>query len=225
MIGTFLNTLTVIIGSIIGILIKKGIPEKYKLIFFQIIGCITICLGITMIYNMENIIYIIISLMLGALIGTLLNIENQFYKLSNFLKRKFKIGSDKFNEGLITAFILFCIGPMTFLGTLQAGTMNNNDLLYTKSLLDGISSIILASVFGSGILFSAIPLFLFQSALTLLSMQLNNFLSPQIINGLNATGGVLLLMLGINILEIKKIAIANLLPSLLIIIILLYIFI
>ena len=225
MIGTFLNTLTVIIGSIIGILIKKGIPEKYKLIFFQIIGCITICLGITMIYNMENIIYIIISLMLGALIGTLLNIENQFYKLSNFLKRTFKIGSDKFNEGLITAFILFCIGPMTFLGTLQAGTMNNNDLLYTKSLLDGISSIILASVFGSGILFSAIPLFLFQSALTLLSMQLNNFLSPQIINGLNATGGVLLLMLGINILEIKKIAIANLLPSLLIIIILLYIFI
>lgn len=225
MIGTFLNTLTVIIGSIIGILIKKGIPEKYKLIFFQIIGCVTICLGITMIYNMENIIYIIISLMLGALIGTLLNIENQFYKLSNFLKRTFKIGSDKFNEGLITAFILFCIGPMTFLGTLQAGTMNNNDLLYTKSLLDGISSIILASVFGSGILFSAIPLFLFQSALTLLSMQLNNFLSPQIINGLNATGGVLLLMLGINILEIKKIAIANLLPSLLIIIILLYIFI
>lgn len=225
MIGTFLNTLTVIIGSIIGILIKKGIPEKYKLIFFQIIGCVTICLGITMIYNMENIIYIIISLMLGALIGTLLNIENQFYKLSNFLKRTFKIGSDKFNEGLITAFILFCIGPMTFLGTLQAGTMNNNDLLYTKSLLDGISSIILASVFGSGILFSAIPLFLFQSALTLLSIQLNNFLSPQIINGLNATGGVLLLMLGINILEIKKIAIANLLPSLLIIIILLYIFI
>ncbi|MBR3090782.1 MAG: DUF554 domain-containing protein [Bacteroidetes bacterium] len=225
MIGTLLNTLTVIIGSIIGILIKKGIPEKYKLIFFQIIGCVTICLGITMIYNMENIIYIIISLMLGALIGTLLNIENQFYKLSNFLKRTFKIGSDKFNEGLITAFILFCIGPMTFLGTLQAGTMNNNDLLYTKSLLDGISSIILASVFGSGILFSAIPLFLFQSALTLLSMQLNNFLSPQIINGLNATGGVLLLMLGINILEIKKIAIANLLPSLLIIIILLYIFI
>ncbi|MBQ6268606.1 MAG: DUF554 domain-containing protein [Bacteroidetes bacterium] len=225
MIGTFLNTLTVIIGSIIGILIKKGIPEKYKLIFFQIIGCVTICLGITMIYNMENIIYIIISLMLGALIGTLLNIENQFYKLSNFLKRTFKIGSDKFNEGLITAFILFCIGPMTFLGTLQAGTMNNNDLLYTKSLLDGISSIILASVFGSGILFSAIPLFLFQSALTLLSMQLNNFLTPQIINGLNATGGVLLLMLGINILEIKKIAIANLLPSLLIIIILLYIFI
>ena len=225
MIGTFLNTLTVIIGSIIGILIKKGIPEKYKLIFFQIIGCVTICLGITMIYNMENIIYIIISLMLGALIGTLLNIENQFYKLSNFLKRTFKIGSDKFNEGLITAFILFCIGPMTFLGTLQAGTMTNNDLLYTKSLLDGISSIILASVFGSGILFSAIPLFLFQSALTLLSMQLNNFLSPQIINGLNATGGVLLLMLGINILEIKKIAIANLLPSLLIIIILLYIFI
>lgn len=225
MIGTFLNTLTVIIGSIIGILIKKGIPEKYKLIFFQIIGCVTICLGITMIYNMENIIYIIISLMLGALIGTLLNIENQFYKLSNFLKRTFKIGSDKFNEGLITAFILFCIGPMTFLGTLQAGTMNNNDLLYTKSLLDGISSIILASVFGSGILFSAIPLFLFQSALTLLSMQLNNFLSPQIINGLNATGGVLLLMLGINILEIKKIEIANLLPSLLIIIILLYIFI
>ena len=145
--------------------------------------------------------------------------------MSNFLKRTFKIGSDKFNEGLITAFILFCIGPMTFLGTLQAGTMNNNDLLYTKSLLDGISSIILASVFGSGILFSAIPLFLFQSALTLLSMQLNNFLSPQIINGLNATGGVLLLMLGINILEIKKIAIANLLPSLLIIIILLYIFI
>ena len=91
--------------------------------------------------------------------------------------------------------------------------------------VDGISSIILASVFGSGILFSAIPLFLFQSALTLLSMQLNNFLSPQIINGLNATGGVLLLMLGINILEIKKIEIANLLPSLLIIIILLYIFI
>ncbi len=225
MLGTIINTLTVIIGSIIGIFIKKEIPEHYKKIFFQSIGLITICLGITMFYNMENIIIIIISLIIGALLGTLLNIEKQIEKFGNYLKIKLKIGNDRFSEGLITAFVLFCVGPMTFIGTLQAGTSNNTNLIYTKSLLDGISSIILASAFGNSILVSAIPLFIFQTILTLLASKISIFFTPDIINGLNSIGGILLLALGINILEIKKIAVANFLPSLLIVILLIYIFI
>jgi hypothetical protein len=225
MIGTIVNTAAVIAGGIAGVLLKKKMPERVKKIYFQAIGLFTIAIGVSMVASMQHILIIVISLALGSLIGEWVNLEKVTSIWSDYLKRRFKIGSDSFSEGLISSFLLFCVGSMTILGAIQEGTGGSPDLLYTKSLMDFFSSILLASAFGIGVAFSAIPLFIFQGALTLLAMGASHFFSEIIILGLTNTGGILLIGLGLNILEIKKIRVMNMLPSLLLVVFFLWIFV
>jgi uncharacterized membrane protein YqgA involved in biofilm formation len=224
MTGTIVNTIAVIGGGVIGILLKKSMPERIKTIYFQAIGLFTLAIGISMVWELKHILIVVVSLALGSLTGEWLNLESGADKMSNYLKLKLKIGSEKFTEGLITSFLLFCIGSMTILGAIQEGTGVSSDLLFTKSLMDFFSAIILASAFGVGVAVSAIPLLLFQGSLTLLAMGASQFFTPEIIHGLTNIGGILLIGLGINILEIKKLRIMNMLPSLLFVVILLWIF-
>lgn len=225
MTGTLVNTGAVIIGALIGIFLNKTMPERVKTIYFQAVGLFTIAIGISMVAELQHILIVVGSLALGSLIGEWLNIERGTEQLSEYLKRKFKIGNEKFSEGLVTSFLLFCIGSMTIVGAIQEGTGGSPDLLLTKSLMDFFSSIILASAFGIGVAFSALPLFLFQGSITLLAMAISHFFSTEIIQGLTNTGGILLIGLGINILDIKKIRVMNMLPSLLIVVIFLLIFV
>lgn len=224
MIGTLVNAAAVIAGGTVGLLLNKSMPQRIKTIYFQAIGLFTIAIGISMVYNMQHILIVVSSLAIGSLLGEWWNLEVGAEKLSNYLKRKFRIGSEKFSEGLITAFLLYCIGSMTILGAIQEGTGGSSDLLMTKSLMDGFSSIILASAFGVGVLVSAIPLLLFQGSITLLAMYASSFFTPEIIQGLTSVGGILLIGLGINILEIKKLRIMNMLPALIVVILLLWLF-
>lgn len=225
MIGTIVNTIAVIAGGIAGVLLKKKMPERVKKIYFQAIGLFTIAIGISMVATMQHILIIVISLALGSLLGEWINLEKLTSRWSEFIKTKFKIGSETFSEGLISSFLLFCVGSMTILGAIQEGTGGSPDLLYTKSLMDFFSAILLASAFGVGVAFSAIPLFIFQGLITLLSMGASHFFNDIIIMGLTNTGGILLIGLGINILEIKKIRVMNMLPSLLLVVIFLWIFV
>ncbi|MGC3976893.1 MAG: DUF554 domain-containing protein [Paludibacteraceae bacterium] len=225
MIGTIVNTVAVIAGGSIGLLLKKGMPERMKTIYFQAVGLFTIAIGVTMVYNMQHILIVVSSLAVGSLIGEWLNLEARAEKLTNQLKHRFKIGNERFSEGLITSFLLFCIGSMTIIGAINEGLGISSDLLYTKSLMDLFSAMLLASAFGSGVIFSAIPLFLFQGLITLIAMFAGDFLSKDIIAGLTALGGILLIGLGINILELKKLRVINMLPSLIIIILLMSVFI
>ncbi len=222
MIGTIVNAGAIIIGGTIGLILNKAIPERIKTIYFHAIGLFTLAIGISLVYNMQHILIVVSSLALGSLIGEWLNLEVGIEKLSKLLKIKFQIGSDKFSEGLISAFLLYCIGSMTIIGAIQEGTGGSSDLLFTKSLMDGFSSIILASAFGIGVLVSAIPLLIFQGSITLLAMYATSFFTPETIQGLNSVGGILLIGLGINILEIKKIRIMNMLPSLIVVAIILW---
>lgn len=224
MIGTLVNTAAVIAGGTAGLLLKKSMPERIKTIYFQAIGLFTLAIGISMVWQMQNILIVVISLAVGGLTGEYLHLEKRAEKLSEYLKGRLKTNNAEFSEGLITSFLLFCVGSMTILGTIQEGTGGSSDLLYTKSLMDFFSAILLASAFGAGVIFSALPLFIFQALLTLLAMQAATFFSPEIIQGLTNVGGILLLGLGINILEIKNLRIMNMLPSLLLVVILLYIF-
>jgi uncharacterized membrane protein YqgA involved in biofilm formation len=224
MIGTVVNAVAVIVGGIIGLIFKKNMPERVKSIYFQAIGLFTIAIGITMVYTMEHILIVVSSLAIGSLLGEWWNLETSAERLSEFLKKKFRIGSEKFSEGLITAFLLYCIGSMTILGAIQEGTGGSSDLLFTKSLMDGFSSILLASAFGVGVLVSAIPLIIFQGGITLLAMYASSFFTHDIILGLTSVGGILLIGLGINILEIKKLRIMNMLPSLIVVALLLWLF-
>ncbi|MFZ4724660.1 MAG: DUF554 domain-containing protein [Paludibacter sp.] len=224
MIGTIVNAAAVIVGGIIGLVFKKNMPERVKSIYFQAIGLFTIAIGISMVYTMEHILIVVSSLAIGSLLGEWWNLETGAERLSEFLKKKFRIGSEKFSEGLITAFLLYCIGSMTILGAIQEGTGGSSDLLFTKSLMDGFSSILLASAFGVGVIVSAIPLIIFQGGITLLAMYASSFFTPDIILGLTSVGGILLIGLGINILEIKKLRIMNMLPSLIVVALLLWLF-
>jgi len=222
MIGTLINAGAVIAGGTLGLLLKKNMPERITTIYFQAIGLFTVAMGISMVYKMQHIIIIVSSLAIGSLLGEWLNLEGGVERLSNYFKRKLRIGSEKFSDGLTTAFLMFCIGSMTILGSIQEGTGGSPDLLMTKSLMDGFASILLASAFGVGVLVSAIPLLLFQGGITLLAMYAGSFFTPEIIQGLTSVGGILLIGLGIDILEIRKLRILNMIPALIVVVIMLW---
>ncbi len=223
MIGTLVNTAAVIVGGGLGLILKKNLPERFTSIYFQAIGLFTLAIGISMVWELNHILIVVGSLALGALSGEFLQLENRTDKLSEKLRHKLKLGSERFTEGLVTSFLLFCVGSMTIVGSIQEGTGKSPDLLLTKSLMDFFSAMLLASALGTGVLFSAIPLLLFQGSITLLSMYASQFFTPEIIHGLTNTGGILLLGLAINILEIKKLRIMNMLPSLIFVVILIWI--
>lgn len=224
MIGTLVNTAAVVGGGVIGLLLKKRMPERITTIYFQAIGLFTLAIGASMAVEMNHILIVVSSLALGSLLGEWIGLERGAGRLGNRLKHRFRIGNDKFSEGLVTAFLLFCVGSLTILGTIQEGTGGSPDLLYTKSLMDFFSAILLASAFGVGVALSALPLFLFQASLTLLAGYAGNFFTDEIILGLTSVGGIMLIGLGINILEIKKIRVMNMLPSLVIVVLLIWIF-
>lgn len=224
MIGTLVNAGAVIVGGAVGMMFNKSMPERFKTIYFQAVGLFTMAMGIGMVYNMQNILIVVSSVAVGALLGEWMNIERVVDRLSEYLRKKLRIGNEKFSEGLVTSFLLFCIGAMTIVGAIDEGTGRSSEVLFTKSLMDGFSALLLASAFGLGVIFSSVPLLIFQGGITLLAMSASHFFTPEIIAGLTSTGGILLIGLGINILEIKKLRIMNMIPALFVVVILLSIF-
>ncbi len=216
--GTLVNVLTVLIGSAIGIFVGNRIPEKITKGVFQAIGLFTLFLGVSMAIKGQMLLIIIFSLIIGTIIGELARLDRRVDGLSSHLKKKLRLKNPKFTEGMLTAFLLYCVGSMTILGAIDEGIGNGSEILMTKALMDGFSSIALASVFGVGVGVSVVPLLFFQGGITLLAYWLGDFITAEVINELTAVGGVLLLGLGINILEIKKIRIMNMLPSLLVVV-------
>lgn len=224
MIGTLVNVGAVILGSVIGLIIHTKLPARIIKIVFQGIGLFTIFIGIKMALKTDHLLIMVFSIVIGSIIGEIINIDKGINVLSEYLKRKIRISSDKFSEGLMTAFLLFCLGSMTILGAIEEGFGNRPTLLLTKSLMDGFSSIALSASLGIGVIFSVIPLLIYQGGLTLFASYLQNFFTQTMINELTAVGGILLIGLGINILEILKLRISNMLPSLIIVIVLVMIF-
>jgi hypothetical protein len=212
--GSIVNALSVILGSLIGISIGNLLPKSIRAIIFQVMGLFTFILGLKMSLETQALIILLLSLTMGAAIGEKLNIEQKLQILGVKIKNLLKNKNEKFAEGLVTAFLLFCLGSMTFVGAIEEGINQDRTLLYTKSFMDGITSILLASSFGLGVLVSAIPLLIFQSILTFAALYLEPYLTSSIINEVSAVGGVLILGIGINILEFKKIKVSNMLPSL-----------
>jgi len=219
-IGTFVNVATVVAGSMVGLLLRQRFPAAIKTIIFQSVGLATLVLGMQMALENDNFLVLIFSLLIGGILGELLKLDVRLDGLATALKHMLRVGDARFTEGLITAFLLFCVGSMTIVGALNEGLSADRTLLLTKSILDGFTSIALASVYGVGVLFSALPLLLLQGGITLLAGQFQGFFSAEIINGLTAVGGVLILGIGLSLLEIKPIKTINLLPGLIIVVLL-----
>ncbi len=220
--GTLINVAAVIAGSLIGLLINRKLPPRIITIIFQVMGIFTLVLGISMALKTEHYIVIIGSLVAGAVIGEWINLEKYMNRWSESLKRRIRIGNDKFSDGMITAFLLYCMGAMTILGAVEEGVEGSYEILLMKSLMDGVSSIALASGLGIGVMFSVVPLLVYQGGLTLFSSFIGDRFTEVIINDLSATGGILLIGLGINILEIKHLRILNMVPALVIVVIISY---
>jgi len=225
MVGTLVNVGAILVGGSIGLFFRSSIPKKYITIVFHGIGLFTLFVGVAMALKTENYLILIVSIVLGAVLGTLLKIEQGVNKVSDLVAKKSKSDNNKFSEGLVSAFLLYCMGSMTILGSFEEGLGNAPNLLLAKSLMDGVSSVALAAGLGYGVLFSVVPLFIYQGGLTLFAQLLSKHLTDPIINELTAVGGLLLIGMGLNILEITKIKILDMLPSLIIVVALVLIFV
>jgi uncharacterized membrane protein YqgA involved in biofilm formation len=224
MTGTLINAGAIIAGSVIGLIFHAKISKKYIKIVFQAIGLFTFFIGIDMALKTQNYLLMVFSLVLGAIIGTFLKLDKKINEFGDFVKGKIKSDNSKFSEGLITAFLLYCMGSLTILGAFEEGLGNPPNLLLAKSLMDGVSAITLSAALGTGVIFSIIPLIIYQGGLMLFARMLSNKLSDLIIDEISAVGGILLIGMALNILEITKIKIINMVPALLIIVVLVYFF-
>jgi uncharacterized membrane protein YqgA involved in biofilm formation len=218
MTGTLVNVATVIGGSILGMLFRQHLPQRVITVVFQGIGLFTLALGISMFLKSQWMMVVVLSLLFGGISGGLLKLEEGTERLSALLKKHIHLKDERFSEGLITSFLLFCMGSLTLLGAIDEGLGNGPELLITKSIMDGFASMALTSAMGIGVMFSVIPLFIYQGGITLLSMWLGDFFVQSVVNELTGTGGVLLIGLGLNILNIAKIKVTDLLPSLIFVI-------
>ena len=216
--GTLINALAVVIGSLIGLYLQNTLSTDIQNIVFQAIGLATILIGIKMMLELPDgyMLIVVFSLIIGAIIGEGVQLDMHIQSFSEYLKGSFTIADTRFSEALITAFLLFCIGSMTILGALDEGLKQNRQLLSIKAVLDGFTSIALSASLGIGVLFSVIPLLLFQGGITLLARRLKPILDNKTLGVLSATGGLLIFAIAINILQIGAIQLENLMPSLLV---------
>ncbi|MBR3766843.1 MAG: DUF554 domain-containing protein [Clostridia bacterium] len=220
MLGVIINVVTVILGSTFGLLLKKGINEKISKAAMTAIGLCTLYIGISGALEGENTIVLILSMVFGTIIGTAIDIDALLQKAGDFLENKMKSKGEKgtLAQGFITGSLLFCIGAMTIVGSLNAGLQGDNELLITKSILDLISSCMLSSTLGIGVMFAAVFVLIYQGGLVLLASLLQNILTDTaMIAEITCAGSVMIIALGLNLLGITKIKVANFLPALLLV--------
>ena len=218
MLGVIVNTIAVIVGSLLGLIFHKAVPERIVKAVMIGIGLCTIYIGISNMLKGENTLILIISLVIGAIIGTLLDIDGAITRVGDSLTRRFgkKGKTSSLTEGFVTASLLFCIGAMTIVGSLNSGLTGDHEMIFTKSLLDLISAIMLSASLGIGVLFSAAFVFVFQGAIVMLATTLQPFLTSHAIAELTCVGSVIILALGLNILGITRLKVSNYLPAIIV---------
>ncbi len=212
--GTLVNAVAVLAGSGIGLLAGARLPDRLQRIITSGLGLATLLIGLQMAFKVENLLVLIGSLVVGGLCGELINIEGGLERMGVRLQELARSRSSTFVVGFVTASLVFCVGPMTVVGAIQEGTGGSPTLLYTKSLLDGAAAVAFASSLGVGVSCAAVTVLVYQGFLTLLGRELAFLLRPDVLNELTATGGLLIVAIGLRLLDIKQLPVANLLPAL-----------
>jgi uncharacterized membrane protein YqgA involved in biofilm formation len=216
--GTLINTATVLVGGSVGIAMGNKIPERVRIIVVQVIGMLTIGLGLSDLLKTHNMVFPLLGMVFGAVIGEVMRIEDRLEGLGEVIRRRFAQRQDPgpFISGFVTASLLFCIGPLTILGAIQDASGATPQLYIIKGTLDGFMSVIFGAIHGVGVLFSAVSVFIVQGTLTLFGTNLDSLLNDRMRIELFATGGLAVMAIGLNLLEIKKIRLGSLLPGLII---------
>lgn len=216
MLGTIVNTIAVITGAGIGMLLQKGLPEKMADTLMKGLGLCTLFLGISGSLKGDNSLILIISIVTGTLIGEGVDLEDKLNRLGKWLEGRFRSG-DKTKvsvaEGFVTASLLFCVGAMTIVGSLQSGLQGNHEMLFNKSMLDFVAAIIFASTLGVGVVFSAAFVFLYQGAITMLAQWVAPYLNDRVIGEMTCAGSVIIIGLALNMLGITKLRVMNYVPA------------
>jgi uncharacterized membrane protein YqgA involved in biofilm formation len=215
MLGVIVNVITVIVGSCVGLLFKKGIPERVSSAAMIGLGACTFYIGVSGSLCGENVLILIASVVLGAIVGTLIGIDGAINRLASRVEARFKGSGARVSvaEGLVSATLLFCVGSMTVTGSIQAGLTGDNSVLITKAMLDLVSSMMLASSLGIGVLLAAVSVLVIQGGLVLLAGLLTPLMTASAINEMTCAGSLLIVMIGTNLMGITKIKVADFLPA------------
>jgi len=216
MFGTIVNSLAIIAGSLLGLFFSKGIADNYKEIIFSAIGLSVVLVGVKSALVSDSLMVIIFSLVIGSLLGEAMKIEKKLEQLGIFLENRVTARSgdpSSFARGFVTASLVFCVGSMAIVGSLESGLTGNNQTLFAKSVLDGVLSIIFASTLGLGVMFSSLAVFLYQGMITLTAMFMKNYLVTETIQQMSSVGGMLIVAIGFNLLKITAIRVGNMIPA------------
>jgi uncharacterized membrane protein YqgA involved in biofilm formation len=216
MLGTVVNSLAIIAGSLLGFLLKGGIPERVNETIMKGLSLCVLIIGISGAIKSNNMLLVICSVVIGGLIGEIIDIDKGLKKLGLFIESKLSGRGGKVSEGFITASLVYCVGAMAIVGSLESGLSGNHKTLFAKSMIDGISSIMFTSTLGIGVALSAVSVFIYQGIITLTASMLQGLLIPAVVAEISAVGSLLIVGLAFNMLEVSKIKVANLLPAVLI---------
>jgi hypothetical protein len=216
MIGTIVNVAAIIVGSLAGFLVKGRLPERFQNIVMQGISLAVLIIGLQMAFSVESTkgtLVVIFSLVIGGIIGEILRVESRLEGFGELIQKRFGSDDGLFVQGFVQSSLIYCVGAMAIMGAIQDGLNNDPSILFTKSLLDGTASVAFSATFGIGVLFSSIPVLLYQGSITLLASWAQKILNQDVVAMMTATGGLLIMAIGLNMLLSAKIKIGNLLPS------------
>ena len=216
MLGTLVNALAIVAGSLLGLFFSKGIANNYRDIIMNGVGLSVILIGVKSALVSNDLMVVIFSVIIGAILGEAARIETRLETLGNYLEKKVAAKSSdtsSFARGFVTASLVFCVGSMAIVGSLESGLTGNHQTLFAKSVLDGVTSVIFASAMGIGVMFSGAAVFLYQGLITMTAVFMKNFLVPETISQMTSVGGLLIMAIGFNMLKITTIRVGNLIPG------------
>ena len=213
MLGTWVNTLAIIVGSILGLLLRGGIPTRFRTTIMQGLGLAVILIGLTSALKTDDVLIVILSLVIGGVFGEGLKIEERLDRIGRWLETKLARSGSNLARGFVTASLVYCVGSMAVVGALESGLTGNHQTLFAKSTLDGVASIVFASTLGIGVMLSSVSVLIYQGIITLSASALKQLLIPQAVTQMSAVGGLLIMAIGINLLEMAKLRVGNLLPA------------
>ncbi len=213
MLGPIVNAITIVVCTLVGKFLVRGLPERFENIIKKALGLSIIYIGIAGALENQRVMLLIVSLVVGSILGELINIDKGMNALGKWAEAKLGFGEGNFAKGFVTASILFCTGSMAIVGSLESGLQGNHEMLFAKSILDGVISIVFASTMGIGVAFSAVPVFFYEGGIALGAGLIKDMLTPEIIREMSAVGSLLIAALGFNFLEVKEIKVANMIPA------------
>lgn len=211
--GTLVNAGAIVLGALLGLLLKRGLPTEVRNLVMQVNGLVVMMIGLKMALESPNDVVLVVGLSIGALIGTALRLDDRLNHLGMTIKARLRVQDSNFVDGFVSASLIFCIGAMAIVGSFEAGVNHNYDVLFVKATIDGIMSIVLASTLGIGVIFSGAAVFLYQGGLTLLAEVLEPVLTDQVIAYMSSSGGLLIVAIGLSVAGIKEFKTVNLLPG------------